>query len=168
MPSEYLDNAMFYQMPTSFFVLDDRIPSVLRELITEAEGCLKMNYLTGASACARKVVYELARLHKSRGANYDERVKALKDQLPEVEPTYFDTLLTIQQVTSSKVHENSYDGWESKHLRAILAALREALHEIYVLPAVRDEKRKSVLAMRDELLGKGVGEPPEQSDDAEK
>ena len=41
-----LDDSFFYSVPTSFFVLDDRIPRVLRKLITEAEGSLKSNYLT--------------------------------------------------------------------------------------------------------------------------
>ena len=43
-----LDSAFFYSVPTSYFVIDARIPGIIRELITEAEGCLKMNYLTGA------------------------------------------------------------------------------------------------------------------------
>src|SRR2546427_1190452 len=73
-----LDRAFFYSVPTSFFVLDERVPRVLRELLTEAEGCLKSNYLTGASACARKIVYELANLSKAVGDNYEDRVKALK------------------------------------------------------------------------------------------
>ena len=70
-----------------------------------------------------------------------------------MEPTYFDTLLAIQQVTSTKVHENSYDGWEARHLTIILAALSEVLHELYVLPAVRDDRRKAVLALGKELGG---------------
>src|SRR5437867_3635663 len=40
-----LDSQIFYSVPTSFFVLDTRINQVLRDLITEAEGCLKMNFL---------------------------------------------------------------------------------------------------------------------------
>ena len=148
-----LDEAMFYSVPTSFFVLDERVPHVLRDLLTEAEGCLKSNFLTGASACARKIVYELARIENATGDSYEDRIKSLKSVHPEVEPTYFDTLLTIQQVTSTKVHENSYDRWEAKHLRIILAALSEVLHELYVLPAVRDDRRKAVLALRKELGG---------------
>ena len=60
------DDLFFYSVPTSFFVLDNRIPRILRELFTEAEGSLKSNYLTGASACARKIVYELTRLEGSK------------------------------------------------------------------------------------------------------
>jgi len=38
-----LDEEFFYSVPTSFFVIDRRIPKTIRELITEAEGCSKMN-----------------------------------------------------------------------------------------------------------------------------
>ena len=90
---DVLDAAMFYSVPTSFFVLDERVPHVLRDLLTEAEGCLKSNFLTGASACARKIVYELARIENATGDSYEDRIKSLKSVHPEVEPTYFDTLL---------------------------------------------------------------------------
>jgi hypothetical protein len=153
---EFLDSAFFFSVPTSFFVLDERVPRVLRELLTEAEGCQKSDFLTGASACARKIVYELARIENATGAKYDERIKSLKGIHPEVDPAFFDTLLTIQQVTSDKVHEDSYDGWESKHLRVILASLKEVLHAIYVAPAVREDRRKAVLALKEEVLGKGT------------
>ena len=133
-------------------MLDERVPKVLRELLTEAEGCLKSNYLTGASACARKIIYELAILNKGEGDNYEDRIKSLKAKHPEVEPAFFDTLLTIQQVTSTKVHENSYDGWEAKHLRIILTALADVLHELYVVPALRSDRRKAILALKGELV----------------
>ncbi len=157
---EFLDNAFFYSVPTSFFVLDERVPKVLRELLTEAEGCLKSNYLTGASACARKIVYELAILEKAHGENYDDRIKSLKSKHPEIEAEFFDTLLTIQQVTSSKIHENSYDGWNAKHLRIILAALSEVLHELYVVPALRDDRRKAIINLKTELVGPTKAVPP--------
>lgn len=161
---QLLDKAFFYSVPTSFFVLDTRVPRVLRELLTEAESCLKSNLLTGSSACARKIVYELAVLEKATGDNYDDRIKSLKKIHPDVEAEYFDTLLTIQQLTSSKVHENSYDGWESNHLRIILASLREILHELYVVPALRSDRRKSILGLKEVLLSK-MAKPAENDDD---
>ena len=148
-----LDDLFFYSVPTSFFVLDNRIPKTLRELITEAEGSLKGNFLTGASACARKVIYELAHSNGLTKGNYGDRIKYLKEGHSEIDGTYFDTLLTIQQATSSKVHENAYDGWESKHVRLILFTLREILHELYVAPKLRDEKRQNILDLKKELLG---------------
>ena len=51
-----IDSNIFYSVPTSFFVIDNRIPKLIRELITEAEGSIKMNFLTGASACTRKAI----------------------------------------------------------------------------------------------------------------
>ena len=148
-----IDSLIFYSVPTSYHVIDNRIPAILRELLDEAQGCLKSNFLTGASACIRKIVYELARLQKAAGENYEERIKNLKDKLPDVDPTYFDTLLTIQQVTSDKVHEDSYDRWESRHLRAIIASLVEALREIFVLPKMREERRESIIKLKAEILG---------------
>lgn len=152
--SPAIDELMFYSVPTSFFVLDDRIPKILRELMTEAEASLKSNLLTGASACARKMIYELAALHGATGEDYEARIKALKVLRPEVDPSYFDTLVTIQEVTSTKVHEQGYDGWESKHLRIILAATSEILREIYVVPEERIRKRKAILELKDAVIGK--------------
>ncbi|MGN6517598.1 MAG: hypothetical protein ACTHLR_17360 [Rhizomicrobium sp.] len=153
-PCDY-DAAFFYSVPTSFFVLDNRVPKILRELLTEAEGSLKSNFLTGASACARKMIYELGVLSKAEGDNYEDRIKSLKGVHQEVDPSYFDTLLTIQQMTSTKVHEGSYDGWEAKHLRVILASLREILHEIYVVPAQKSDRRKAILELKEELIPSG-------------
>ncbi len=89
----------------------------------------------------------------SSGDNYEDRIKSLKEKHPEVEQTYFDTLLTIQKVTSSKVHENAYDGWESNHLRVLLASLRKVLHEMYVAPALRADGRREIEDLKKELLG---------------
>jgi hypothetical protein len=156
---ESLDDKFFYSVPISFFVLDDRIPRVLRELISEAEACLKSNLLTGASACARKLIYELARIEKAEGPDYESRLKSLKAVRTDVEPEFFDTLLTIQQVTSDKVHEQSYDGWESKHLRLILATVVEILNAMYVIPKLRKEKRKAILDLREKILSAPKTEP---------
>ena len=76
-----IDEEIFYSVPTSFFVLDKRVPAVLRELFVESEGCLKSNFLTGASACARKIVYELSVNVKAEGDSYEDRIKSLKKML---------------------------------------------------------------------------------------
>ena len=150
---EAIDEHIFYSVPTSFHVIDERIPRILRALLDEAQGCQKSNFLTGASACLRKIVYELALLHHAEGENYEDRIKNLKTIFPQIDPAYFDTLLTVQQLTSEKVHESSYDGWESKHVKLITAALLEVLHEIYVVPQVRLEKRRAILKLSGEVAG---------------
>ncbi|GAI25993.1 unnamed protein product, partial [marine sediment metagenome] len=108
--------------------------------------------MTGASVCARKIVYELATLQKAEGTNYDERIKSLKKIRSDIEEDYFDTLLTIQQITSDKVHEQSYEGWQAKHLRLILSTLVELLNIMYVIPEIRKEKRKSILSLKNKIL----------------
>ena len=161
-----IDERFFFSVPTSFFTLDSRIPRVLRELISEADGCLTGNFLTGASACVRKVVYELAKLEETKGDNYEERIKSLKKKYPSIEPAFFDTLLTIQKVTSSKVHEEAYDGWTSQHLRLLLASLREVLRELYVAPAERKARRQRIQELGVELLADSNGGEDEEAADA--
>src|SRR3989339_1995279 len=53
-----IDDNIILHIPTSFFTIDNRIPKKLRELINEAEKCVKNNCLTGSSACIRKTIYE--------------------------------------------------------------------------------------------------------------
>jgi len=146
-----LDDNFFYSVPTSFFTLDSNIPKILRELFIEAEGCLKSNFLTGSSACARKLIYELSIIEEADGENYDDRIKSLKAKLPNVDSEYFDSLLSIQKITSDMVHEESYDGWTSKHLRLILSTIQEILYEIYVYPAIKKGKREKIIKMREEM-----------------
>ena len=116
-----------------------------RELIAEAEGSLKMNFLTGASACARKAIYELTVKEKSEGGDYEAKIKYLKTKYPSIDETLFDTLAHIQDMTSDKVHEQSWLKWDSHHLKIIIETLKTILHEIYVIP---DEKRQRTLKIQ--------------------
>lgn len=162
-----LDDIIFLSVPSSFFTVDERIPNVLRELFAEAEGCLKSNFLTGASACARKVVYELAKREEAEGEDYTERLKSLKKKLPHIDADYFDTLIDVKDTTSSKVHENASDAWESGHLRLILSTLIEVLNEIYVVPKVKEEKRAAIKKLREETLppkSTATAPPPDNVD----
>jgi hypothetical protein len=128
-----IDSKIFYSVPTSFFVLDNRIPRILRELITEAEGCLKMNFLTGASACMRKTIYELLIIEKCIKPHYNEIIKELKIKFKDIDPTLFDILGHIQGMTSDKIHEQSWDEWNSTNLTLLIEKLKEVLNNIYVV-----------------------------------
>lgn len=100
-----IDSQIFYSVPTSFFVIDNRIPANIRELITEAEGSLNMNFLTGASACMRKAIYELLVREKIEGEHYEDKIKNLKQKYSAVDQELFEILSHIQDMTSDKVHE---------------------------------------------------------------
>ena len=146
-----IDEKIFYSVPTSFFVIDPRIPRVIRELITEAEGCLKMNYLTGASACIRKAIYELLVLEKAEGNDYESRIKSLKEKYPDSDPNLFDILSHIQDMTSDKIHEQSWDKWDSPYLKLIVETLKTALYDIYVLPQIKKERSLKIEKIQESL-----------------
>lgn len=149
-----LDPCFFYSVPTSFFVIDSRIPEIIRELITEAEGCTKMNFLTGASACCRKAIYELTVKEEAEGEYYEARIKSLKVKFPSVDPNLFDILCRIKDMTSDKVHEQSWDKWDAKHLKMFLETLKAILHEIYVVPYEKKSRSQNVLNLYEEVKGK--------------
>ena len=146
-----IDAKIFYSVPTSFFVMDERIPSLVRELMTESEGCLKINFLTGASACMRKAIYELLVLEEAKGPDYETRIKSLKEKYPDSDPVLFDILSGIQDMTSDKIHEQSWDKWDSGHLKLIIETLKTILHDIYVLPQVKAERLQSIRKLRDSV-----------------
>lgn len=146
-----LDQAFFYSVPTSFFVVDNRIPRIIRELITEAEGCAKMNYLTGASACTRKAIYELLSLQKADGLNYDDKIKDVASKHPTVDAELFEILGHVKDMTSDHIHEQSWITWDAKHLQLFLETFKAVLHEIYVVPDEKKSRADSVRALREQL-----------------
>jgi len=161
--NEDIDSHIFYSHPTSFFVMDERIPEIIRELIIEAEGCLKMNFLTGASACMRKAIYEFLHKEKAEGKYYETKIKFLKRRYKNtVDPEYFDTLGHIQDMTSDKLHEVSWPEWSSKYLKFIIETLKTILYEIYVLPAQKKDKSKEIKALLEDFKGhkEGKTKPP--------
>ena len=152
-----IDSHIFHSVPTSFFTIDTRVPKIIRELITEAEGSLKMNYLTGASACVRKSIYELLVHEEFADGTYKERIKSLKGKYPSIDSELFDVLGHIQQMTSDKVHEQSWEKWDSPTLKFMIETVKEILHEIYVLPDERRQRRNTIQQLRQQAQ-KTLGE----------
>ena len=150
-PGINIDSNLFHSVPTSFFVLDNRIPSILRDLITEAEGCQKMNFFTGASACVRKTIYELTVIGNSGDGDYESKIKELKTKYGEVNPIFFDTLVAIKDITSDKVHEQSWEAWDSNTLRIIIEVLKTGLYEMFVLPDEKKERQSVINTLRDKI-----------------
>jgi len=142
-----IDANLFFSQPTSYFVLDNRIPESVRELVYEAENSRKSNYLVGASACLRKAIYELLEYEKAivknpktSYADYQESIKSLKKNFPNVASELFDALGHIQEMASNQVHEGSWEAWDSAKLRFIIELTKATLHEMYVVPEERKER----------------------------
>jgi hypothetical protein len=149
-----IDSEIFYSVPTSFFVLDNRIPRVIRELITEAEGCIKMNFLTGASACMRKAIYELLIIENVSEGHYEDKIKSLKSKNPTSDPELYDIMAHIQEMTSDKIHEQSWDRWDASYLKLIIETLKTILHDIYVLPKIKEERANTIKKLREDVSKK--------------
>lgn len=148
-----IDAGIFYSVPSSFFVVDSRIPAVIRELITEAAGSIKMNYMTWASACTRKAIYELLVLQGAEGEHYDNKIKDLQSKHPDIDPELFDILAHIKDMTSDNVHEQSWDKWDSPKLTFILETVKTVLHEIYVVPDEKSARKQKIRDMKATLGG---------------
>ena len=156
-----LDEFIFYSQPTSFFTLDNRIPKLVRELITESDNCLKMNLLVGASAALRKSIYELIRTEdaivkneKTGLTDYSESIKKLKGKFSRVQEELFDALGNVKDMASDVVHESSWEQWDSSKLRSLIELVRAVLHEMYVVPD-EQKKRVGVVADLKNLFSKG-------------
>jgi hypothetical protein len=119
-----IDSLFFHSVPSSRFVLDERIPGNIRELITEADGSLKMGFLTGAGACLRKAIHELTVIEKAEGERYVERIEFLREKHPNVDSIHFDILARIDDMAADKVNEQSWDTWEMKYLKLIIRKIR--------------------------------------------
>jgi hypothetical protein len=142
-----IDSELFFSQPTSYFILDSRIPEKVRELVYEAENSRKSNYLVGASACLRKAIYELLEHEKTiiknpktGYADYQASIKSLKDKFSAVASELFDALGHIQEMASDNVHEGSWEAWDSPKLRFIIELTKATLHEMYVVPEERKER----------------------------
>ena len=162
-----IDKSLFFSQPTSYFVLDNRIPEKVRELIYEAENSRKSNFLVGASACLRKAVYELLEYEKaivknskSGHADYQESIKSLKTKFPNVAPELFDALGHVQELASDNVHEGSWDAWDSPKLTTLIELTKATLHEMYVVPEERKE-RLGVLSQLKSVFSSSKNSPEE-------
>jgi len=138
--AENIDDQVVMHIPTSFFTIDERIPSKFRILINEAEKCISNNCLTGASACIRKIIYEFILDRKLKGNSYEEKIKSLKTEYSSLDDLWVTILCHIQGITSNQVHENPYKEFKIEDIKLYLEILKRIFNEIYVLP----EERKSV------------------------
>lgn len=157
-----LDTFFFYHQPTTFFTLDNRINEKVRRLVSEAEGCAKMNYLVGASGCLRKAIYELLELEqvpkkdeKGRELDYGERVKVLKTKHIIVPPEYFDALANIQGMTSEQLHEGDWKPWSQNEFRFLVETVKEVLTEVYVRPQEKASVLQKILSLKPQRQAKG-------------
>lgn len=152
-----MDSMFFFHQPTSFFTIDSRINKKIRDLISEAEWCLKMNYLVWSSACLRKAIYELIALEKSEvfnknwHVNYQDSIKKLKQLFPNVQTELFDAMGQIQELISDNIHEKSWWKRWDKQIKSIISLLKEILYDMYVIPAQKKERFNFIPLLKSQI-----------------
>ncbi|MGN0919272.1 MAG: hypothetical protein ACI4OR_00715 [Alphaproteobacteria bacterium] len=162
-----IDSQIYHSIPSSFFTMDDRIPKTMRKLFDEAQECRKSNLKTGASACLRKLIYtllseQLNKKHKKSqqsikdlGYNhYSDCIKALKEYHPTLK-IFIEPLEDITGITSDQVHEDSWSEMSPQDLDICLESIKDLLYEIYVQPAILQDRRDKICQLRKKASSKG-------------
>jgi len=128
----------------AFLALDDRIPSSLKELLHEAEGCASGGFLIGATSCAQRAVDMLLKMEKAEGASHEARVRALVDKTPG-----FPQLLTSVLIQIGDVIARDTAKLPVNTLQLLLATIKAASWEIYVVAPERGERLQHVRRLID-------------------
>jgi hypothetical protein len=122
-----------------FLTLDQHISPSLRAVLDEADGCLRMAFLTGGGACAMRA---LDLLLADQGIVETDRAHQLRE-LGKKHPAVAESFLRILlQVMSDP---NAI--WDVSRLTLAIALLKAIAHEIYVLGPERTERATYVLGL---------------------
>lgn len=98
-----------------------------------------MNFFNRRFSLYAKGDFRFTILQDCSGINYDDKIKELKSKFPQIDEELFDVLGHIKDLTSDKVHEQSWEKWDSRHLVLFIETLKAILHEIYVVPDDRTQ-----------------------------
>ena len=124
-----------------FLTLDDQVPLPLRALLDEADGCLKMSFLTGAGACAERTLDLLLAEQGLGGADRAEQILQLGKKHPAVAESFMRGL--------SLVTNHPSGAWDEARATLAVAILKAIAYEIYVLGPERKERA----GVRDRAVG---------------
>ena len=122
----------------TFLTLDPRVPATVRELINEADGCLKAGFMTGGTVCAQKAIQTLLAHESADAGSFEARLHALSQKFPSVPQSLFALCTRLGGDAPSKEH-SPLDG---DRLKVLTAALKIMLYEIYVLGPDRADRLK--------------------------
>ena len=134
----------------AFLNPDPKVPGSLRDLLTEVDGCLKHNFLTGATACAQRAITTLLTIEKVDGPDVQARLRALTEKYPAVPQMLSSVLLQFGDATSRDGAKLNASG-----LNLLVVTLKAALYEIYVLGPERAERLEYVRQVFESIERKG-------------
>lgn len=114
-----------------FLEVDERVPAPLRKLLDEADGCLDMAFTTGGTACARTAIRTIVQMEHADAPDYATSLLTLSEKHPAVAPALFQILAMLGTGDEPLTPDA---------LRALIAAVKAIVYEIYVLGAERVER----------------------------
>jgi len=130
-----------------FLTLDERIPLPLRALLDEADGCLKMSFLTGAGACTGRTLDLLLAEQGLGGTDRADQIHQLGKKHPAVAESFLRGL--------SLVTNNPSGAWDEPRVKLAIVILKAIAYEIYVLGPERKERAAYVIELLERFKSAG-------------
>ena len=130
-----------------FLTLDERIPLPLRALLDEADGCLKMSFLTGAGACTGRTLDLLLAEQGLGGTERADQIHQLGKKHPAVAESFLRGL--------SLVTNNPSGAWDEPRVKLAIVILKAIAYEIYVLGPERKERAAYVIELLERFKSSG-------------
>ena len=122
-----------------FLTLDERVPLPLRALLDEADGCLKMSFLTGAGACTVRTLDLLLAEQGVAGNERSDQILQLGKKHPAVAESFLRGLALVTN--------NPSGAWDEPRVRLAVVILKAIAYEIYVLGPERKERAAYVIEL---------------------
>ena len=132
-----------------FLSLDERVPVPLRALLDEADGCLKMAFLTGAGACAGRTLDLLVSEQGLAGVDRAEQIQQLGKKQPAVAESFLRGLTLVMN--------NPSGAWDEARVTLAIVILKAIAYEIYVLGPERKERASYVIELLERFKSSGRG-----------
>ena len=130
----------------AFLNVDQRVPANIRDLLVEADGCLKAGFLTGGTVCAQRAIHSLMEHEKADGATFEAKLHALSQKFPSVPQSLFALCVRLGD-SAGKEHP----ALDVERLKVLTVALKIMLYEIYVLGPDRTERLKYLQQMLESI-----------------
>jgi hypothetical protein len=132
-----------------FLTLDERVPLPLRALLDEADGCLKMSFLTGAGACTARTLDLLLAEQGVGGNDRADQIHQLGKKHPAVAESFLRGLALVTN--------NPSGAWDEPRVRLAIVILKAIAYEIYVLGPERKERAAYVIELLERFKSAGRG-----------
>ena len=122
-----------------FLAPAEQIPLPLRSLMEEADGCLKMSFLTGAGAGAGRAVDLMISEQGLGGGERSEQILQLGKKNPAIPESFLRGLVLVTN--------NPSGAWDEARVTLAIGILKAVAYEIYVLGPERKERTAYVIEL---------------------